>query len=57
MSGSFAQGLRLLFDIVVIGGYLLVAFVFQAWILIIAPIVLALVIVLWAVISSKLEGN
>ncbi len=49
-------GLRWLFELVVVGGYYATAFVLGSWLMALAPLAIALLVLVWAIIMSRLDG-
>lgn len=52
-----SSGLGCLFQAVVIVGYFLAAWAFHSWVMALAPFVGAGIIILWATIRSRFEGD
>ncbi len=57
MGRDVGAGLSCLFQLVVFGGYYLVAFLLGSRIMIAAPIALAVVAIIWAVVRARLDGE
>jgi hypothetical protein len=57
MNRGVADGLGCLFELVVIGSYLIVALLFHLWILILVPLGIAMLILAWALAKEWLDGH
>ena len=57
MGRAFGAGIACLFQMVVIGGYCVVAVVLGSAIMVVAPLVAALLVILWVVVQTRLEGQ
>jgi hypothetical protein len=57
MRDGVTQGIGLLFETSVIGGYFLAAYLFNAWLLVLAPFILAAVAIVWAVVRAHFDHD
>lgn len=57
MDRDMGAGLSCLFQVVVFSGYYLVAFLLGSRIMIVAPVALAVLGVIWALVRARLEGE
>ena len=57
MGRAVGAGIACLFQLVVIGGYYLVAFVLGSVTMAVAPLVLAFLVIIWVVVQARLEGR
>jgi hypothetical protein len=57
MNDGVADGIRCLFELVVIGSYFIVALLFHLWILVIVPLVVASLVLAWALVEEWLGGR
>ena len=57
MGRAFGAGIACLFQMVVIGGYCVVAVVLGSAIMVVAPLVLASLVIIWVVVEARLEAK
>jgi len=52
---DIASGLSCLFEALVVAGYLAVAWIFLAWVMLLVPLAAAGIIILWAYVRSRFD--